>query len=93
MVITDEDNNEYANEQIGDLITRESFACQKAIIGLQVSVKAPFRLLSRNMQSNNLLLILNLKNILKVGVGRGARGIRGGGGDCPLPPFGCGPEE
>ena len=28
LIITDEDNNENVNEQIGDLISRESFACQ-----------------------------------------------------------------
>ena len=44
MIITDGDN-ENANEQIGELITRESFAYQNAIIGLQVDVKTPFYLL------------------------------------------------
>ena len=40
----DKNNNE--KEQIGELITRESFDCQN-IISLHVNVKTPFHLISR----------------------------------------------
>ena len=46
MIITDEDSNENANEQIGE-ITRESFACQNGHYKLTCQVKTPFHLLSR----------------------------------------------
>ena len=60
MIINDEDNNENANEQIGELIFRESFICQNCHHKLtcQCENTIAFTLL----QSNNPLLIQNFNN-------------------------------
>ena len=81
IIITDEDNNENANE----LMTRESFDCQNGhykITGL--CENTPFHLLSSYCRAIIQCQFKSLTNF-EIGVG-GAREIRGWG-HCPLPPL------
>ena len=57
MIITDEEKNENANEQIGKLITRKSFACQNGHYKLTCQCENTISSVFTVLQSNNPLLI------------------------------------
>ena len=85
MTIMDEDNNENienANEQIREMITRESFVCQNGHYKHTFQCENTFWSAFTLLQSNNLVLIQNLNKISKLA---GGRVLRGGGG-CPHAP-------
>ena len=75
MIITDEDNNKNANE----LMTRESFGCQNGHYKLTGQCEnTPFHLLSSYCRAIIQYQFKSLTNF-EIGVGGGAREIRGGG--------------
>ena len=59
--VTGEDNNENANEQIREMITRESFASKNSLYKLACQCENTISPAFTIYQSNNQLLIQNLR--------------------------------